>query len=249
MERYIQLGRAFYDKTESGIVFYFDEELYYRVCLCIDEKEKLSINRLDKKILIKNVYQKGKKRENLQCVEQQLEEMGFEKTGTSVRIKGEVQHLFEKCKRMEKYVHMLEKKGYRCVAADFSMFEEIEAIILDSGIIKDYQLNYRTDEEKKKLVNGSYMCMLNSNDEMCIGSVCVIESNIAKGVALAVKEKYKMHGLTPAIAFHRAKWFYDNEIKYAQGWILVDNEPSLRYYQSMGYELTNEYADEWIFDK
>ena len=67
---------------------FFDEERYYRVCICLDEKEPFSIEKQDKKILIKNVFLKGKKREAMQRVEQRLEELGFENEGTSVKVKG-----------------------------------------------------------------------------------------------------------------------------------------------------------------
>lgn len=247
MERYIQLGRVSYEETEGGIIFYFDEEKYYRVCLCVSDVTKLFIGRKDKKILVKNVFQKDRKKENLQCVEQQLGKLGFKKADTSVKIRGDVQKLYQKFVRMEKYADALEKKGYRCITADFSMLQEIEEMILDSGIIKDYQLNYWTDEEKKRMAEkGSYLCIVNHDYQICAAATCIIGDTTIKGMTGVVKEKYKMHGLIVALAYHRLKWLYENGFKSIQGWILTDNEPSLRYHQSMGYEFMNEYADEWI---
>lgn len=249
IERYIRLGRAGFERTESGIIFYFDEEKYYRVCLYVNEKERFSIEKRDKKILLKNVFQEGKKRENLLCVEQRLEELGFKKAGTSFKIRGEVKKLFQRCERMKKFADVLEKKGFHCVAAEFSMLEEIEALILDSGVIKDYQLNYWTDEEKKRMIKeGSYLCMVNDKKQICAVGGCIIKNNTTKGVAVAVREEYKMHGLIVALAYHRLKWLYDNGFESCQGWILTSNEPSIRYYQSLGYEFLNEYTDEWILE-
>ena len=77
----------------------------------------------------------------------------------------------------------MEKKGYRCIAADPSLFDEIDKIVVDSGVIKDYQIDYRTYEEKKNLEKGSYLCIVDSNNQICAVSVCVIKDGVAKGVA------------------------------------------------------------------
>ncbi len=249
MERYIQLGRVSYEKDENGIVLYFDEGTYKRVCLCVNEKGKFSIDCSNKKILIKNVFQEGKKRENLLCVEQRLEELGFKREGTSVKIQGDVSKLLQRCERIKKYVYALEKKGYRSIVPDISMLDEIDAMILNSGKIKDYQLNYWTDEEKKKMINdGDYLCIVNNDNQLCAVGFCIIEDDITKGVAVVVKEEYKMHGLTPALSYYRFSQLYDKGVKRVQGWILDSNEPSLKYHRNMGYEFTNEYTDEWVLE-
>ncbi len=249
IKRYIELGRVDYERSESGIIFLFDEETYYRACLYVNERDKFVISPQKKRVLIKNVYQKGKKEEKLLCTESRLTELGFKKVGTSVAIQGDSQKLVQRCKHMEKYAEAMEKKGYRCIEADFSLFNEMEAIIVDSGIIKDYQLNYRTDEEKKNLERGSYLCMMKDEHQICAVSACIIEHGIGKGVAMTVKEKYKMRGLAPILTYYRFKWLCDHDINFIHAWILTDNEPSLRYHQSLGFEFLNEYADEWILDK
>lgn len=249
IKRYIELGRAGYKRSESGIIFFFDEETYYRACLYVSEKEKFKISSQKKKILVKNIYPGGEKKENLQCVEQRLMELGFRKVGTHVDVQGETEKIFRKCGGLRKYAEGLEKKGYQCIAADYSLFKELDAIIMDTGIIKNYQLNYRTDEEKKKLESGSYLCIINDSHQVCAVNACVIEGDVARGVAMAVKEKYKMHGLAPVLTYYRFKWLCEHGIKYIQAWILLENEPSLRYYRSLGYEFLNKYADEWILEE
>lgn len=249
IKRYIRLGRVAYERVNNSIIVYFDEEKYYRVCLCVNGNDKFEIRKQDKKILIKNVYSKGKKRESLLRVERQLEELGFQMTGTSFKIRGKVKDVYHKCERTKKYAELLEKKGFRCVMADISMLEEIETLILDSGVIKDYQLNYWTEEEKRKLVKeGTYLCMVNDKNQICAVGGSIIINHATKGIAAAVKSEYKMNGLIVALTYHKFKWFYDNGIESNQGWILTSNEPSIRYYKSLGYEFLDEYADEWILD-
>lgn len=247
MERYIRLGRVGYERTESGILLYFDEERYYRVCLCVDEREPFVIERQNKKVLVKNVFFKGEKRESMQRVEQQLEELGFEYKGTSVKVKGELKKIFQRCKRVERYADALDKRGYRFMEADASMTEKIEAIILDSDIIKDYQLNFWTVEEKKEMAEkGCYSCILDENNKICGGGYYITQGDTAIGIANAIKEEYKRHGLAPVSLYHAVQRLHKKGITKAQGWILLSNKPSIKYHQSLNYEFTDEHADEWI---
>lgn len=247
MERYIRLGRLSYERTDSGVLLFFDEDRYYRVCLCIDEREPFVLERQNKKILVKNVFYKGEKREAMQCVERRLEELGFQYQGTSVKVKGELENIIQKCKRVERYADALKKRGYRFLEADVSMIEEIETIILDSNVIKDYQLNYWTDEEKKEMARkGCYSCILDENNNICGGGYFLIHGDTTLGIATAIKEEYKKHGLAPVSAYHTAKRLHKKGFKRGQGWILLSNKPSIKYHQSLDYVFTNEYADEWI---
>lgn len=245
---YIESGRLFYEKEESGIIFFLDENAYYRAWLFVNENGEFTISPQDKKILIRNIYKCGEKEKGLQIVERRLEESGFRKAGTTIGIQGEPVKLFQRCEKIKKYAEAMEKKGFRCMEADFSMFGEIEKIILDSGIIKDYQLDYRTDEEKKRLEKGSYLYMTDGDGQICAASICVVEDGIAKGAALAVKEEYKRQGIAPCLTYHRFKWMRDKEVRFVQGWILTSNIPSLKYHQSLGYEFMDKYTDEWILD-
>lgn len=246
VQRYIEAGQAYYEDEGSGYILILDEENRYRVCLYVDVDCKFTIPQLDKKVIIKNVYRKGREEEALDAIEKRLEDLKYKKMGTDVQIKGEVQTLFEKSSRYEKYVKKMEAKGYYCVMADETYYHKIEEMVLDSKIIKDYQIDYRSLEEKKRLPKGAYLCVFNADKEMCAVSVCFIDNGVAYGEGVAVAEKFKMHGLAPILAYHRYKWLYDNGIKYMQGWILLGNEASLRYHESLGYKFVNKYVDEWI---
>ncbi len=246
IKNYIELGRLGYEKTEGGVIFFWDEELFYRACLYVNEKEKFIIRPQNKKILVRNIYKKEETEGRLQCIGQRLEELGFQKAGTTIGIQGDPRKIYQRCEPMGKYAAVLEKKGYQCKEADFSMFQEIETMILDSGIIKDYQMDYRTDEEKKKLEKGSYLYLTNKDGQICAASLCVIKRGIAKVEGIAVKEDYKGRGLAPSLTYERFRWMRDKKIRLVQGWILTSNVPSLRYHQSLGYEFINKYADEWI---
>lgn len=248
VQRYINVGQAYYEPVGKGFLLILDEEKYYRVCLQVDTETEFTIPVLEKKTVIKNVYRRGREESCIEKIEANLRKLQFEKRGTDVQIRGEVKTLYEKGCRLEKYVAKMEAQGYRCVMADESCYEQIEAMVLDSKIIKDYQIDYRTQEEKSKFQKGAYLCIFNNKNEMCAVNVCFIEGGLAYGEGVAIAEKFKMHGLAPILSYYRYKWLYENGIEYIQAWILLGNEASLRYHESLGYKFVNKYVDEWVRD-
>lgn len=243
VQRYIRLGRAYYEKTDSGLIFLFDEECFYRACLYVDVSQSFTIPVLDKRIVIRNIYRAGKKETEMCAVEKELERLNFRKTGVTVQLRGDVQEIVEKTKKHERFVQSMEKKGYRCVIAERSHFKQIEDLLIGSEIIKDYHIDYLTPEEKKK---GDYLYIVNAAGEMCAASISVVKNGLASGIGVAVLDKYKLQGLPPILGYHRMKWLNENNVKRIQAWALIDNENSIRYHTSLGYKVTNRHADEWV---
>lgn len=247
IERYISLGRVEYEKKEDGLFLYFDEENYYKVCMCVEAGETFNISRRDKKILVRNIYRKNEQVQKLEIFEKELKKNGFDLAGTSFQIQGRAEDLLQKCSYLDNYVRSMQKKGFFCIEADYSCYKEIEELILDSDIIKDYQMSYFTEHEKQMLRQGTYLCVLNKYDQICAASICNVDNNgIARDGAIAVKEEYKMKGITPLLSYHRLKWACENKIDLIQGWILTDNDASIKYHKGVGYQETGKYANEWI---
>lgn len=250
IKRYIELHRVSYKKDNNGIVLFFDESTHYSVYLYVNDQSGFEVPVRDKKLLVRNMYRTREKNPTLLNIQKHLQELGFKQQDTLVRIQGDSLNIFSKCKIIEGYVKEMKEKGFRCIAPDFSRFDEIEHIIMDSGTIKDYQMIYRTLEEKKLLEEGTYLCIVNSSDEICAGGV--VDVDIAKGIvregAAAVKTEYKMKGLAPILSYYRYKWLCDKNIPTIQGWISVYNEPSLRYHRSLGYSIMDKYVNEWLLD-
>ncbi len=248
IDRYIKLQRAYFEKSEYGVVFYFDEGTYYRVYLYVDGKQKFQISAFDKKMLVRNTYNMKYKNEDLLHVQNRLQEIGFTQEGTSVQIQGKTQELLSNCMSIGKYTALMEKRGYHCIQPDFSRFGQIEQVIIHSEILKDYHLTFRTEQEKKELEEGSYLCIVNKDNEICAASIAVINFGIAQAEVMAVKEEYKMKGLAPILTYQRLKWLCDRNVSKIQGWILLHNETSLRYHQKIGYQLIDRYAEDWILE-
>lgn len=248
INRYIKLQKAFFEKSEYGIVFYFDESTYYRVYLYVDGERKFKISAFDKKMLIRNTYNMKHENKELLHVQNRLQEIGFTQEGTSVQIQGKTQELLSNCKSIEKYTKLMEKKGYYCIKPKFSQFDQIEQVIINSDILKDYHLTFRTEQEKQELEEGSYLCIVNKDNEICAAGIAAINFGIAQAEVMAVKEEYKMKGLAPILTYQRLKWLCDRNVSKIQGWILLHNETSLRYHKKIGYQLTNRHAIDWLWE-
>ncbi|MCH5270298.1 MAG: hypothetical protein J1E83_06065 [Lachnospiraceae bacterium] len=249
IDRYISLGRVEYENNEEGLFFYFDEESYYRVCMYVEAGGVFSISKRHKKLLVRNIYRKNQQDEKLVEFEKNLERNEFNLAGTSFQIQGRMSEIWKNCSRLEKFFLAMEKKGFRCVEADYSCYKEIEDLILASDIVKDYQMSYLTEQEKQMMIPGSYLCILDKQNQICAASIAYAHDGVARDGVFAVKEEYKMMGIAPMLAFRRLKWTFENKVDFGQGWILTDNDASIRYHKSLGYQWTDKYANDWILQK
>lgn len=251
IKRYIRLQRVSYEKRAYGLVFYFNEESYYRVCLYVDENQMFEIPLRNKKLLIRLLYSTRQKDARLESVEKHLKTLGFECKDTFVQTRSHPKEQISKFRNVEKFSRSMEKRGYHCIYPDFSRFREIENILIESDFIYDYQIDYKTDEEKRALQPGTYMCVVNRNNEICAAStmnISISSSSCYDGIVV-VKEKYKMHGIAPFLANQRMKWLCDMNINNIYGQISIYNEQSLNYHKSLGVHFLDRYYDEFVLDK
>lgn len=248
IERYIAQGRLYVEKLESGCVFYVDEHTHYNIAVYAADNTIAPIPARDKKCVFRYVY----RRKDVDTAEQKfsgiLSANGFRKAATSVEVRIATEDNVENGKKVEKWVRKMEKQGFSCVCAKETQFQKIDEIIRASGVIKDYQIAYRTPDEKRALEKGSYLCILDTEGDICAVSFCAIVNGITTGGILVVKEEYKMRGLVPMFTYYRSRWLEKYHVTCSQGWIETDNMPSIRLHKSLGYEFRDRYADEWILD-
>lgn len=246
--RYIAQGRLYVEEFDVGCVLYVDEHTYYNTAIYVEDNAIVSIPARDKRCVLRYVY-RGK---DAEVTEQKfsgiLSANGFHKGATSVEVRKTIENNEEKRKKAEKWVRKMEDQGFSCVYAEESQFQEIEEMICASGVIKDYQMAYRTPEEKRALEKGSYLCILDKEGNMCAASFCAIVNGITTGGALVVKEEYKMRGLVPMCSYYRTQWLKKHHVVCSQGWVETDNMPSIWLHKSMKFEFRDRYADEWILD-
>jgi len=245
IQRYIDLGRAFFYNAEGGVIFLFDEENYYKVGLYLNGEKQFDFPSVDKKLLIRNVYKEGKKEDVLTTIENKLTEIGFEKQETTAQVVAQVTEVCEKSRRVERHIFKMQKNGFYCGIVDEARMPEAEQILLDSKIIKDYHIDYRTESEKN-IISGTYMGIWNKDGKLCAVSIVSIINGIAQGVGIAVREEYKMCGLAPILTYYRFQWLQEHGVELTQAWLLLSNQKSILYHSSLGYIITDKRADEWI---
>lgn len=243
--RYIELSKAYYTIDDKALIIYIDEELYWRVCFYANPEIPFVINPRDKKMVVRNVY-KASREDDLLCIEKSLEKSGFVKEGTTVQVLGNVEEMLAGLSKMDTYAKRWEKKGYVFKVLDGTMYDDAAKILLKSNIIHDYQIDFKTDEEKAKLPVGTCLGIVNSDNELCGACLCDIKNGYAKGIGIAIEEPYKMNGFAPILTYHRLSWLKENGISLIEGWILINNVDSIKYHRRLGYRFTEKYADEWI---
>lgn len=248
IKRYIELERAYYERTDRGLFFYFDEETYYRVCIYVDASIPFSLEKKDKKLYFRVTYKEGREEKELPKIREYLGEIGFSQVSKTVQVKGDVEKLVERCGGIERYRDAMERKGFSIVRATPDQYKEIEEFILSSQIIKDYHMEYMTESEKAALPNGAYIYITDGNGNICGASICRVDGEISHGVGVAVKDQYKLLGFAPILADYRFKWLKGLGVKYAVGWIVTTNSTSIRYHKSLQYEFTDKYAEEWVME-
>lgn len=246
--RYIAQGRLYVEEFDAGCVFFVDEQTHYNTVIYVADNVAAPISARDKRCVLRYVYREKDAETTGQKFSKILIANGFHKEATSVEVRLSVEEFVEKGKRVEKWVQKIENQGFSCVCAEEPQFGEIEEMICTSGVIKDYQMTYRTQEEKEALEKGSYLCILDKEGKMCAASFCAIVNGITTGGAVVVKEEYKMRGLVPMFTYYRSRWLMERHVTYSQAWIETDNMPSIRMHKSLGYEFRDRHADEWILD-
>ncbi|MBQ7973011.1 MAG: hypothetical protein IJ291_06125 [Lachnospiraceae bacterium] len=245
LQRYIDLERMYYHETQGGIIFLFDEGLYYKAGLYLDGEQEFDFPEVDKKLLVRDIYREGKRDQKLPFIVKRLEELGFDNQGTTAQVCAQVQKLFSMSSRVERYVKRLEQSGFRFGIGDISQIDEMEKLLYSSEIIKDYHIEYKTEEEKMQM-SGNYMGVWDKDGNLCAASIVSVINGVAQGVGIAIQEKYKMSGLAPFITYYRSKWLLEQGIDLIQGWLLLCNQKSILYHTSLGYEMTDKRADEWV---
>lgn len=244
--RYITQGRLFVEEGDSGCVFYVDGHTYYQTVVYGDFSKDFCILPQDKKCIARLVYDGKGLAGTQQCLSRILQKNGFSKEATTVQVQGKTEDILEKCKDIEQYIKKMEARGYFCVMAEEAQFEEIDKLFCNSGTVRDYHMAYMTPGEKKALQRGSYLCIVNKDNEICGGSLATIVDGISQGGAVVIKEEYKLKGLTPILTYNRAKWLREQNVEYTHGWIVTTNAASVRYHAGIGFRLMDKYADEWL---
>ncbi len=248
VKRYIQLGRTEYSLDGNGLYICTDEGAFYRMYLQCGQNE-IKLPRRDKPVLVRNVFRQGEMSAAQKEVESQLQGLGFSLYDESVQILAKPldfrEDILAKQKRSERF---LTRFGLNIFYSDSSRVEEIIWLRDHTPELKTYHFLYETMEERRQAAeNGFFRCVSNAQGEICAAQQFYVKRNTIQGNWLAVKPEYKSkYGIGAAMAYHSFAYAIEHNINSYFGWVVRDNIESIRYHQSIGYEIMDKMANEWI---
>ncbi len=249
VKRYIQLQRIFYETEDCYLLFYTDEGNYYHLHIHLAMGEHLAIEKKDKPIMVRTIFKEDVKTEALIEVERDFVNLGFELYDKSLQIVAQPLEAKDLLKpKCDKALSFLKRYGIKLIYASEEHLVDILKLREEEPLLKEYHFAYETpDELQDNIRKGYYRCAVNEQGEILAAQQFSVENGTLQGDWLAVKEEYKVkYGIGSAMAYHSFMYAIEHEIPNYYGWVVRDNEKSLKYHESIGYKLTDKYADEWL---
>jgi hypothetical protein len=249
VNRYISLQRIYFETDRDALLFFTDEEKYYRLYTMLGPEMKAAVKKQDKPVMLRNIYREGNKPDILWKVEEVLKRQGFILYDKTVQILAKPLEKKEDIQRKyDKASSFLDRFGIKIGYAEEKDVEQIINLRKQEPLLKDYHFAYETEREILDAVEkGYYRCAYNHLGEVCAVQHYTVINGILQGGWLAVNEEYKVrYGIGSAMAYHSFLYAIEHGISNYYGWVARDNEKSLRYHQSIGYEIGDKWADEWL---
>ncbi len=249
VQRYIDLERIYFEADERALLFFTDEEKYYRLYVLLGPEIDPVIQNREKPIMIRNVYRSGNKTDMLLKLEAALKQQGFSLYDETVQILANPMDKKEEIRRKyEKASSFLGRFGIRIDYAQKKDMGQIIDLRNNEPLLKDYHFLYETESEiLDDIEKGYYRCAFNQFGEVCAAQNYSIVNGTLQGGWLAVKEEYKVkYGLGSAMAYHSFLYTIEHGISNYYGWVARDNVKSMKYHQAIGYKICDKWADEWL---
>lgn len=247
IQRYIRLGRFYYEECQGGTVFYTDEEKYYQAYYYFDSTQAIDVSPKDKDMVINHMFTEDKKNDRMTEEETRLKEAGFVCSLHMRQTTGDPQTILthiETPARIGK--RLLKSEGFELQPIQGSAFKDYFAVRENTKEIPYYQYPFSTEEElEKDAQDGRLSGIFDRNGQLCALRHSFMEGNSMYGW-LIVKEQYReKYGMAVVLSEHAMQCALKNRYKVF-GWIELSNMPSIKYHTAIGYQWTNRCMDTWI---
>lgn len=254
IKRLIALKNFYQVKTNTGLAFADDEGSYYYLFLYVDLTESLKLPKLEKDILVENVYYEGRKTE-LQCnFEQLVQKAGCVYLNTYNAVTDRPQLPPDKYwKKLEALQNSLAAEGKKICQPTEKQLKEFEHIYRDT-IDKYVQKRYSRKERNEQRKAGLLHCIDDNN-----GNIYAIHiSGLLHGGAIATRKDCQGGIYSPGLMLYIFKKYYesmpkniDEQEKYMKpkgigGWIAVDNKASWRIHKMLGIKATSKSMNQFV---
>lgn len=254
IKRLISLKNFYMVKTDEGLAFADDEGSYYYMFLYVDVLKPVKFPKLEKDILIENVYYEDRKTQQQNDFEDFLVKSGCEFFNTYRSIEDRPSlapdKFYKKLSVLENTLHMEGKEIAVPSYKQLPEFEKVYRSIIDKFVQKKYTLKERKEQADKGLL----YCVTDESKKIY---AIAIRSSLHGG-AYGAKREYQNNIYAPVLLFYLFKNFYDNipqdpaekniymKNKKIGGWIAVDNKASWRIHKMLGIKAIEKSMNQFI---
>lgn len=248
INKYISLGRLFYETMENGYLLYLDEGKYYRMIYCGKNIAVKPIEPKDKPVMLRFIYDINTNKQ--QEWEEFLCGIGLVKFDNTVQILAKVSEQSDVELKLSKTMRFIERFGFRICYADRNMIDDIMNLRNREPVLSRYHFEFETDDEiYKDIDDGLYRVVLNKENEVIAAQHFKEKNGTINGEWLAVKEEFKLqYGIGGALAYHSFDYAKQKGVEMYYGWVEINNENSLKYHKSLGYKQTDKRSESWIME-
>ncbi len=253
IKRLITLKKFYIVKTNGGLVFTDDEGGYYYLFLYVDMMKPLVLPKLEKDILVENVYYEGRKTELQSKFEEYVQSAGCVYLNTYNAVIDRPQLSPEKYwQNLEVLQNSLAAEGKKICIPSEHQLKEFEQIYRDT-IDKFVQRRYSKKERNEQRKLGYLHCI---DDEK--GKIYAIHITGVHGGAIATRKDCQGGIYSPGLMLYAFKKYYEampkdleEQKKYMQpkgigGWIAVDNKASWRIHKMLGMKATVKSMNQFV---
>lgn len=248
IKRFIELKRIKYHDTERCLIFFLDEEKYYRLLIHLDPDQPWALPKLDKPALIRTRFVKDKKKADLLKLEEQMRQKGFVLKDTNVFLtldSAPVKELHQRNYQRSKKI--LEHQNFRIIRADYSYHDQIDALMEGQDMIKYYHIPYQTEDEiKAGFEDNNYVAIINENDELLAYTSGHLENGKRHADAMIIKDEYKLYGFAPLLFYYCTCSGFSSIRKTS---VNLTNAASIKLHKKLGWKFTNKYMENWLLEQ
>lgn len=246
---FVERKRIKYHVSERCLIFFLDEEKYYRLLFHLDPDHSWDLPKLDKPVLIRTRFTKGKKKAELLKLEGQMREKGFVLKDTNVFVtldfapfKEFYRQRYERSKKILKASHL------RIIGADYSYRSQIDKLMDGQDMINYWHRPYQTEDEIKSAFDrGCYTAIVNEKDEIvAYTSGGVGEGKLQPDIAMVIKDEYKRSGLA-VILFYYCLAYEPSDLMRKTS-IDLANSASVKLHKKLGWKFTDKYMENWLLE-
>lgn len=246
IKRFIDLKRIRYVSSDDCLVFILDEEKYYRLLLHMNPDKEWELPELDKPMLVRAQFVKGKKKPDLVEVERKMQEKGFVLKDTNVQIAFDIPSVRDLCR--QKYLRskkILEYYNLQIIKADYSYYNQIKGLLKNQDMIQYFHIPYQTEDEiESGFENGNYVAIINENNEvLAYTSGHPGIAGVRYAEAMVIQKEYKLYGFAPILFYYCMS---NTKAVISKSSVGLHNSVSIKLHEKLGWEFSDRYIEHWL---